>query len=125
MIDHQDLRNDFDGAGKIKLSACQILRVRTKNEENFEIFVTFGPNAQNFADRLLNFTCSMEIIPQLLMILHFLQRRADFLKLFKNFHAIFNSPSLSKLFFELYYKFLNLIIEFTGNFSWFIGYHKN
>ena len=38
MQDHQDLSNDFDWAGKIKQPACKILRVLTKNEENFENF---------------------------------------------------------------------------------------
>ena len=35
MRDHQDLRNDFHWAVKIKQPAWKILRVRTKNEENF------------------------------------------------------------------------------------------
>ena len=36
MQDHQDLRNDFHWTGKIKQPAYKILRVWTKNEENFE-----------------------------------------------------------------------------------------
>ena len=35
---HQDLMNDSDWAGKIKQPASKILRVWTKNEENFEHF---------------------------------------------------------------------------------------
>ena len=45
-----------------------------------------------------------------------------FSKSFKNFHLIFNSPSLSKPFLSCFDKFLNEIIESNGNFSWFIGF---
>ena len=38
MQDHQDFRNDFLWAGKIKQPACKTLRFWTKNEENVEKF---------------------------------------------------------------------------------------
>ena len=38
MKDHQDYKNDFHRPGKRKKAACQMLRVWTKNEENFEKF---------------------------------------------------------------------------------------
>ena len=47
-----------------------------------------------------------------------------FSKDFMNFHYIFKSPSLSKLFLSIFHKFLSLIIEFIGNLSGFIGYQK-
>ena len=43
---------------------------------------------------------------------------------FKNFHAIFNNPLYPSYFLSFFDKFLYLIIEFSGNFSGFIGYHK-
>ena len=39
--------------------------------EKFEIFYIFGPNAQSFAGTLFNFNSPMEIIPQIVMFLHF------------------------------------------------------
>ena len=36
MEDHQNYKNYFHRAGKIKKPACKILRVWTKNEDNFE-----------------------------------------------------------------------------------------
>ena len=35
---HQDLMKDFHWTAKLKQPACKILRVWTKNEENFEKF---------------------------------------------------------------------------------------
>ena len=52
----------------------------------FITFFIFGPNAHNFAGNLLNFTCPMEIIPQILMILHFSTNFSRF------------SPKISRIF---------------------------
>ena len=38
MTDYQHLMNDFHRAGEFKIQACKVLRVWTKNEENFEKF---------------------------------------------------------------------------------------
>ena len=47
MQDQQDLRNDFHRAGKSKYSASKIMRVWTKNEENFEILRKHIPLEDN------------------------------------------------------------------------------
>ena len=55
----------------------------------FQILFILGQNAQNFAGRLLNFTWPIEIIHQILMILHFLQIPVDFLQKFQEFSCHF------------------------------------
>ena len=72
----------------------------------FKVF-SFGQNSQGFAGLLLTFTRPMEPIPEILRILHFYKLQSICSKNFNNFHAIFNIPSLSKLYFELFDKFLN------------------
>ena len=74
---------------------------------------------------LLSFKCPIKLIDQISMILLFSINSSRFSqKNVKNFHAIFNSPSLSETFLSFFHKFVNEIIEFTENFSGFLGYHK-
>ena len=87
----------------------------------FKVFFIFGPNAQDFAGRLLNGNHS-SILDDLAFFYKF---QSIFSKYFMNLHVIFKTPSLSKLFLSFFDQLVNLIIEFTGNFSAFIGYHKN
>ena len=59
MKDNQNLRNDFQQAGKIENPACKPLRVSTKNEEKFENFQDnfelFGSKSLLKIDFFLNF----------------------------------------------------------------------
>ena len=74
----------------------------------FKILFIFGPNAQNFTGRSLNFTCPIEIIHQISMILHFSINCSRFSPktsaIFMPFSIIFIYLSYSLSFFH---KFLN------------------
>ena len=110
--------------------SLEIWRFWSKNLEIFlkffKIFLTFCPNAHGFAGGLLTFTCPMEIVPQILMILHFSTNSSRFSP---NYSRIFMPFSIVLLYLSYFWAFLigfsTRWIKFTGNFSGFIGYHKN
>ena len=63
-----------------------LIKISQNFLENFQNSLHFGPNTQNFEGRFLKFTCSMEIILQFLIILHFYTNFSRFsLKVFIQF----------------------------------------
>ena len=59
--------------------SIEILIKKSDNfHEIFQNFLHFCPNALRFAGRLIRFTCPIEIIHQILMILHFSKNSSRF-----------------------------------------------
>ena len=93
--------------------------------KTFKLLIIFCQNAQTFAGTLLIFRFPIELIHQILMSLHF---SINFSRFSQKISRIFMPFSIVILYLSyllsFFNKFRNLILEFTENFSGFIGYQK-
>ena len=89
--------------------------------EKFQGFIRFWSKRAGFCRHVCYFSLPDGMHSSNLDDLSFFYKfQSIFSKNFKNFHPSSNSP-LSKPFLSFFDKYLNQIIEFTGNFSVFIG----
>ena len=105
--------------------SIEILIKKSQNFlEKFQDSLYFWSKRARFFKHLLSFTCPIGIIHQISIILHFSIKSNRFSPKISKICMPFSIVLYLSYFFSFFHKFLSQILEFTENFSGFIGNHN-